>query len=87
MIKSSGIFVRRNNHPLDALFFQNILIGPLTRFGNIWSLMLLSKDRVQDWGADDAFENGYLENIATDKRVYESDPSDKADRNLQRAPL
>ena len=48
---------------------------------------ILSKDRAQDWGADDAFEDGYLENIASDKRGYESDPSDKADRNLQRAPL
>ena len=48
---------------------------------------ILSKDREQDWGADNAFEDGYLENIASDKRGYESDPSDKADRNLQRAPL
>ena len=48
---------------------------------------ILSKDRAQDWGADDAFEDGYLENIASEKRGYESDPSDKADRNLQRAPL
>ena len=48
---------------------------------------ILSKDRAQDWGADDAIEDGYLENIASDKRGYESDPSDKADRNLQRAPL
>ena len=48
---------------------------------------ILSKNRAQDLGADDAFEDGYLENIASDKRGYESDPSDKADRNLQRAPL
>ena len=48
---------------------------------------ILSKDRAQDWGADDVFEDGYLENIATDKRGYESDPSDKVDRNLHRAPL
>ena len=48
---------------------------------------ILSKNRAQDWGADDAFEDGYLENIATDKRGYESDPSDKVDRNLQRASL
>ena len=48
---------------------------------------ILSKYREQDWGADGAFEDGYLENIATDKRGYESDPSDKVDRNLQRAPL
>ena len=49
--------------------------------------LILSKDRVQDWGADDAFEDGYLENRAMDERGYESDPADKADRNLQRAPL
>ena len=48
---------------------------------------ILSKDRAQDWGADDAFEDGYLEKIATDKRGYESDPLDKVDRNLPRAPL
>ena len=48
---------------------------------------ILSKDRAQDWGADDAFEDGYMENIASDNRGYESDPSDKTDRNLQRAPL
>ena len=48
---------------------------------------ILSKDRAQDWGASDAFEDGYLENTAADKKVYESDPSDKLDRNLQRAPL
>ena len=29
---------------------------------------ILSKDRAQDWGADDAFEDGYLENIATDRK-------------------
>ena len=28
-----------------------------------------------------------MENIATDKSGYESDSSDKVDRNLQRAPL
>ena len=48
---------------------------------------ILSMDRVQDWGADDAFKDGYLENRAMDERGYESDPADKADRNLQRAPL
>ena len=48
---------------------------------------ILSKDRAQDWGADDAFEDGYMENIASDNRGFESDPSDKTDRNLQRAPL
>ena len=42
---------------------------------------ILSKDREQDWGADDAFEDGYLKNIASDERWYEIDPSDKADRN------
>ena len=48
---------------------------------------ILSKDRAQDWRADDAFEDGYMENIAADNRGYESDPSDKTGRNLQRAPL
>ena len=48
---------------------------------------ILSKDRAQDWGADDAFEDGYLENRAIEERGYESDPADKVDRNLQRAPL
>ena len=48
---------------------------------------ILSKDRAQDWGADDAFEDGYLENRAMEERGYESDPADRADRNLQRAPL
>ena len=48
---------------------------------------ILSMDRTQDWGANDAFEDGYLENTVGDKRGYESDTSDKLDRNLQRAPL
>ena len=48
---------------------------------------ILLKDRAQDWGADDAFEDGYLENRAMEERGYESDPADKVDRNLQRAPL
>ena len=48
---------------------------------------ILTKDRAQDWGADDAFEDGYLEDRAIDERGYESDPADKVDRNLQRAPL
>ena len=47
----------------------------------------LSKDRSQDWRADDAFEDGYLENTVRDKRGYESDLSDKLDRNFQRASL
>ena len=47
----------------------------------------MSKDRAQDWGENDAFEDGYLENTAADKRGYESDPLDKLVRNLQRAPL
>ena len=48
---------------------------------------ILTKDRAQDWGADDAFEDGYLEDRAIDERGYESDPAEKVDRNLQRAPL
>ena len=48
---------------------------------------ILSKDRAHDWGAADAFEDGYLENRAMEERGYESDLADKADRNLQRAPL
>ena len=48
---------------------------------------ILSRNRTQDWGANDAFEDGYLENTVADKRGFESDPSDKLDRNLQRAPL
>ena len=47
---------------------------------------ILSEDRAQDWRANDTFEDGYLENTAADKNGYESDPSDKLDRNLQRAP-
>ena len=47
----------------------------------------MARDRAQDWGANDTFKDGYLENTAADKRGYESDPSDKLDRNLQRAPL
>ena len=48
---------------------------------------ILTKDRAQDWGADDAFEDGYLEDRTIEERGYESDPADKVDRNLQRAPL
>ena len=48
---------------------------------------ILTKDRAQDWGADDAFEDGYLEDRAIEERGYESDPADKVNRNLQRAPL
>ena len=48
---------------------------------------ILTKDRAQNWGADDAFEDGYLEDRAIEERGYESDPADKVDRNLQRAPL
>ena len=47
---------------------------------------IMTRDRAQDWGANDTFEDGYLENARTDKRGYESDPSDKLDRSLQRAP-
>ena len=48
---------------------------------------ILTNDRAQDWGADDGFEDGYLEDRAIDERGYESDPADKVDRNLQRTPL
>ena len=48
---------------------------------------IISKDRAQDWGADDAFEDGYLEDRTIEERGYESDPANKVDRNLQRAPL
>ena len=47
----------------------------------------MSRDRSQDWGANDTFEDGYLENAVADKRGYESDPTDKPDKSLQRAPL
>ena len=43
---------------------------------------ILSKDRAQDWGADEAFEDGYLENRAMEERGYESDPADKVDRKF-----
>ena len=49
--------------------------------------LTLTKDRAQVWGANDAFEDGYPEKTAADKKRYESDPSDKLDRNFQRAPL
>ena len=39
--KSFGIYVRRNNHPLDALLSQNILIDLPIRSGNLWSLTRL----------------------------------------------
>ena len=48
---------------------------------------IMSRNRAQDWGANETFEEGYLENAVADKKGYESDPSDKLDRNLQRAPL
>ena len=47
----------------------------------------MSRDRAQDWGANDTIEEGYLDKSAADKRVYESDPTDKPDLSLQRAPL
>ena len=47
----------------------------------------MSRDRAEDWGAIDTFEDSYLENAVADKRGYESDPTDKPDRSLQRAPL
>ena len=82
---------------MDALPFQNILIDHLILFGN-QSLVshainldkgksIMSRDRAQDWGANDTFEDGYLENAVADKRGYESDPTDKPDRSLQRAPI
>ena len=65
--------------------FRKSLVSHATSLDKGKSILL--KDRAQDWGADDAFEDGYLKNIASDKKGYESDPSDKAGRNLQRAPL
>ena len=47
----------------------------------------MSRDRAQDWGANDTIEEGYLDNSVTDKRGYESDPTDKSDLSLYRAPL
>ena len=47
---------------------------------------IMSRDRAQDWGANVTFEDGYLENAVADKRGYESDPTDKPDRSLQRDP-
>ena len=47
----------------------------------------MSRDRAQDWGANDTIEDGYLKNSVADKRGYESDPTDKPDLNLHRAPL
>ena len=80
---------------MDALLSQNILIDLPILSGNLWShaisldkeKSILTKDRAQDWGADDAFEDGYLEDRAIYERGYESEPADKVDRNLQRAPL
>ena len=52
--------------------FRKSLVSHATSLNKGKSLLL--KDRAQDWGADDAFEDGYLKNIASDKRGYESDP-------------
>ena len=42
----------------------------------------MSRDRAQDWGANDKLEDGYLDNSVADKRGYESDPTDKSDLSL-----
>ena len=42
----------------------------------------MSRDRAQDWGANDTLEDGYLDNSVADKRGYESDPTDKPDLSL-----
>ena len=47
----------------------------------------MSRDRAQDWGANDTIEDGYLEISVADKRGYESDPTDNPDLSLHRAPL
>ena len=47
----------------------------------------MSRDRAQDWGTNDNIEDCYLENTIQDKRGYESDPKDKTDQDLERAPL
>ena len=48
---------------------------------------IMSRDRAQDWETNDTIEDGYLDNAVADKRGYESDPTDKTDQDLQRAPL
>ena len=47
--------------------------------------LILSKDRVQDWGA--RLWRWLSGKQSNGRKGYESDPADKADRNLQRAPL
>ena len=48
---------------------------------------IVSKERAQDWGANDIVEDGYLEETIPDSRGYESDPNDKTDQVIPRAPL
>ena len=48
---------------------------------------IFSRDRAQDWGANDIIGDGYMEETIPDRRIYESDPTDKTDQNLQRTPL
>ena len=79
----------------SSLFSKHFIRSPNTFWKSLVShainldkgKSILSRNRAQDWGANDAFEDGYLENTVADKRGYESDPSDKLDRNLQQAPL
>ena len=88
------MFVERNEHRLDTLPFQNTLLDCL-----IWKSLvshainldkgksIMSGERAQDRGANDTFEDSYLEKSMADKRGYESDPTDIPDRSFQRAPL
>ncbi|XP_063717820.1 uncharacterized protein LOC134844924 [Symsagittifera roscoffensis] len=81
----SGIFGRRSSDPCTCSLVTNCN-NVLPKYSDKGK-SILSRNRAQDWGANDAFEDGYLENTVADKRGYESDPSDKLDRNLQQAPL
>ena len=47
---------------------------------------IISRDRAQDWGINDTIEDSYLEIESADKRGNESDPTNKTDKDLQRAP-
>ena len=57
-------------------FSKHFNISPNTFLKSLVSLAIcldkgksiLTKDRAQDWGADDAFEDGYLEDRAIDER-------------------
>ena len=47
----------------------------------------MSRDRAQNWGANDTIEKGYLDKSLADKGGYESDPNGKPELSLHRAPL